>query len=254
MPGGRCRSRHEPCIPSSGMRPGQPVTVREHTFFPDLIAPGAAVIDAGAHGGEFARAVRAHCRGGLFLLEPAPDLFDRLSSEQDAVVRPWALAEKSASGTLNLGHNPESNSLRPLIAGAEITGVAVECVTLEDLLQRLEITRAALLKLDIEGAEIPVLQTASEETLQRFDQITVEFHAHTPDLDRDREEEAAAIRGILARLRKLGFVPLVLSRPFWIDVLFLNRRTLGLSLLATWHLQWQWDWWPRVRRALSGSR
>jgi hypothetical protein len=56
------------------------------------------------------------------------------------------------------------------------------------------------MKVDIEGAEVPLFQTSSDELLRRIKQITIEFHNDNHLIS------AEQFRAILARLKSLGFV------------------------------------------------
>ena len=49
-------------------------------------------------------------------------------------------------------------------------------ITLAALLDKHGLDRATLVKVDIEGAELPMLESTSLQTLQRVDQFTLEFH------------------------------------------------------------------------------
>ena len=93
-----------------------------------------------------------------------------------------------------------------------------------------------MLKVDIEAAEIPLLLETPAPILQRFQQITVEFHDFRderlgPDVARAKQ-----------RLRDLGFRELrfTLNNE---DVLFINERFFGsttrmarLSLLLRYRI------------------
>ena len=49
-------------------------------------------------------------------------------------------------------------------------------VSLDDWVQSLEPDKELILKIDIEGSEWPVLQSASDSTLERFNLMVIEFH------------------------------------------------------------------------------
>jgi hypothetical protein len=89
--------------------------------------------------------------------------------------------------------------------------------TIEDLLARHRVDRAALVKLDVEGAELEILEALEPDTLARIDQLTVEFH------DFIDPEQSGAVQAVTARLRAAGFQCLRFSLDNS-DVLFVNRR------------------------------
>ena len=181
------------------------------------------VIDAGANLGAFSRQMveRFGCR--CYALEPVPELLEKIS--ESPRVRRIALALGGANGeaTLNLSRNPEANSVHACIAekfGSRGT-IVTRLSTLDDFLREEGLDGVDLLKLDIEGAEIAVLEAASDETLARVGQISVEFHDFL-----DGFQERSAIAALRRRLRRAGFLCLVMSRPSGdhSDTLFINRR------------------------------
>ncbi|MET4389892.1 FkbM family methyltransferase [Bradyrhizobium sp. F1.4.3] len=55
---------------------------------------------------------------------------------------------------------------------------AVETVTIPDILKRSGQERISLLKIDIEGAEIDLFKSGTEDWLDRVDNIVIELHGH----------------------------------------------------------------------------
>jgi hypothetical protein len=125
---------------------------------------------------------------------------------------------------------------------AEPDVLPVRIVTLDDFVRSLSLTRIDLLKVDIEGAEIEVLQNASREVLSMCDQICVEFHDF---LD---PASITDIRCAIRRLRLLGFGAFrcsVLNRS---DILFVHRRLIE-SRVAKILL-----WMAIVRALMTGEK
>ena len=79
-----------------------------------------------------------------------------------------------------------------------------------------------LVKVDIEGAELPMLLETPEAILRRLEQISVEFH------DFRRAELKPFVDRARQRLRALGFDELRVTLDNQ-DVLFINGRFFGLS-------------------------
>jgi len=77
----------------------------------------------------------------------------------------------------------------------------VECVTLSGLFDRLGVSSGvSLLKLDIEGAEYELIKSVGNETLQKIDQIFIEFHHHAvPDYD------ISDTRNMVEKIENAGF-------------------------------------------------
>src|SRR5262249_4200675 len=89
--------------------------------------------------------------------------------------------------------------------------------------------RIDLIKMDIEGAEVEILETLPREILRRIGQITAEFHS-APIFGFDLQ---LRVERIIRRLRRERFMALDFSRGSRTDVLFVNRRMYGISWLAS---------------------
>src|SRR5205823_3461478 len=71
--------------------------------------------------------------------------------------------------------------------------------TLASLLSECSVEHVDLLKVDIEGAEVPLFAATPDELLKRIRQITIEFHDDAGVITREESEQ------IRQRLRNLGF-------------------------------------------------
>jgi FkbM family methyltransferase len=207
-------------------------------------------LDAGGNLGGFARAISRLSGAKVFVLEPVPDLFHQIQEEGTIHKFERALASQSGIFDLNLSSNPESNSLRPLREGSKSGLLCVNGVSLAEFMNEMSIEKVDLLKMDIEGSEIEVLLSLSLDTLSRIGQITVEFHAHTVDLLRDRFEEIDKIREVIQYLESAGFMAINRSSPFYIDVLFVNCSLLGISSLKQVFYRLRYEYFYRYANAL----
>lgn len=93
------------------------------------------------------------------------------------------LAVAATDGTLRFHESLENVSGSILadhtnVINDPIRTYEVESTSMQRLLERLHLTRADYLKLDLEGAEYEVINSAGREVLSGFDQIFVEFHHH----------------------------------------------------------------------------
>jgi FkbM family methyltransferase len=152
---------------------------------PDFVPqPGWVVFDVGANVGIFA--VRQALRGAyVYAFEPNPDCYRRLQKslrannvESRVTALNYALDSTAGPAELFITHGITlSGSVRPLwpSAGAG-TGLKIERETLDRAAKALQVTRIDLLKLDVEGLELDVLQGACE-TLPFVDRLIVEYHS-----------------------------------------------------------------------------
>lgn len=151
------------------------------------------IVDAGANIGSFTLyALMSSPRCRVIAIEPAPDTCHRLRAmlqehrlDNRCVVHHAALG--NSGGTTQISLRAPSH--------IRVTGegeVTVPAVTLDQLLANE--TSVDLLKIDAEGAEYPVLETASERVLRKVRRIAMEYHPQgNPE-------------AVFQRLRRFGFV------------------------------------------------
>ncbi len=231
---------------------GELTTLRDHSFFASALSAQSIVVDAGGNRGDFARGMSERFGCQVFVLEPVPELFESIAATAPNVRKfPCALTPESGAFRFNVARNPEANSLRALRPEETVGAIEVRGVSLGDFMREQGLDRIDLLKIDVEGAEIEILLRLEESVLACVKQITVEFHAHTLELLSNREEETRKVREVIARLRMLGFFRLNRSSPFYIDVLFVNRKALGVSALRAALLKLKHEWLHRASQAIA---
>lgn len=165
------------------------------------------VIDAGAHVGLFSLRAATYA-SRVIALEPHPANFALLTSNlvrNDArVVEPRRVALFDAAGEIDLfegRHTAEGSLVRSGTFSHPVTAV-----TLDEIVA--DVGTVDLLKLDIEGSEFSVLESASQQTLASVRAIVAELHLEG---QRDRS------RSIAERLASAGFDVAVLAEPafYW---------------------------------------
>jgi FkbM family methyltransferase len=191
-----------------------------HSFFADLIRPDGVVFDFGVNNGGFARLVAPSCRR-VIGFEPDPTWGGRLSLPPNVLVVPKAVASKS--GTIPFHVNEGlCSSLHFAEAGTKT--VEVEAVTLSDAMAIEPEGRIDLIKMDIEGEELAILNSAPADLFTRVVQMTVEFHDF---LD---PASVPAIRAVIARMEGMGFHAIRFSWNSYGDLLFINQRLVPLTM------------------------
>ena len=130
------------------------------------------IIDGGAHEGAFVDAVRALCPAAQFLcFEPDPSLANRLrykySGDPGVQIVQSALGSACGSATFNINQSRACNSLAA--SGSGTTGtlgtlmttldrIEVEVTTLDDAMRMAKIPACNIIKLDLQGHDLPALQ------------------------------------------------------------------------------------------------
>lgn len=146
----------------------------------------ATVIDAGANRGQFALvAKRRFPDAELWCFEPLPKarhVLRRLIGERwGARILEYALCNAAGEADLHVARSDDSSSLLPIGEGQTVTfpstrevgTTRVRTARLADVLAAEESRRPALLKIDVQGSELPLL-LGGAEILGRIDEILVE--------------------------------------------------------------------------------
>lgn len=209
-------------------------TVCNHSFLTRPLCAGTIVLDAGAHAGTFGSFLHGSYGCQVTMIEPVPE---RLCVDEKDGLRVVAAALSAQAGPRGLfaSQNPEATSFYETISQTFcVVGVReVETCTLQAALDDYCAGGAALVKLDIEGEEVPVLLAAAPPVLASIGQLTVEFHDFLEDRPRRAE-----VRAVLRRLRQLGFLVFVMSRARGShdDTLLVNKKLVRLSMSERAHL------------------
>lgn len=138
-----------------------------------LVKPGDVVIDAGANIGYFSLLFAKWMggRGIVHAFEPFPESARRfkrnleLNPQLEPVVRLHQLALSEFEGRIGMNVPDQGNQGCNYLNDAG--GVEVEVATLDAFCDREHLARVDLIKIDVEGSEVAVLQGA-ERTIQRF--------------------------------------------------------------------------------------
>lgn len=151
----------------------------------NLVRPGDIVVDVGANIGLFslAAAKKMNMCGHVYAFEPFPITADyarkniKLNSLSSFVsVSQYAVSNKIGEGQLYLGTCSGHHSLYPLTAENNEERFVVPKVTLDHVLS--DVSCVDLLKIDVEGAELDVLEGAAEIVRRSRDIVMiVEFGA-----------------------------------------------------------------------------
>lgn len=184
--------------------------IEGHTFIADRLDGGSVVVDLGMNRGGFATAIVAGYGCSIVGAEPIADLHAGIPGHPRIVAERVAVAGQT--GEITIGVDPGSDAS----VLSETDRRAVPAVSLEDFLDRNDVRRVDLLKVDIEGAELPMFRSVPDGVLRQVRQMTVEFHDF---LEPALADDVAEVRARLDR----HFWSMNFSRDNS-DVLFVNRR------------------------------
>jgi FkbM family methyltransferase len=164
-------------------------------------------------------------------VEANPDLYRRLTSDDDFPTLHCAAATENSTIAFNIARNDEGSSILPLPEESKYNclharSVDVPSMTLQAIMEQSGLPEIDLLKMDIEGAEVAVLERCPASVLAKIAQITVEFHCDPSFGLVNRGQVLAVMR----RLAAIGFSQYTFTENFT-DVLFVNHRALRTGLL-----------------------
>jgi len=137
------------------------------------LAPGSVVVDLGANIGAYTlRAARAIGAESLvFAVEPIPSIFQNLLENisinrfSNVVALNSAAGEASGVARLNLGASGYNAS--SIVRPESGESIEVDVISMDDILEKYDVKRLDLVKMDIEGAEAMAIR-GMRSSLRRF--------------------------------------------------------------------------------------
>lgn len=139
------------------------------------------VIDVGANVGIFAlKAVRCVGNKGLVItIEPEPNNFEllrkNLKNYQNVIILQEAVGNYCGEAKLYLSENSEEHSIKRDFGGGY---VVVKIETLDSIITRLNLKKVNFVKIDVEGAEIDVLERAKKVLSTYKPVLAIEYHGN----------------------------------------------------------------------------
>lgn len=202
------------------------VSIRGHHFYANLVDSHSVVIDLGSHLGQFSHEVSNLFGCQCYAVEALPSLYNKILETPLVKKFNYAISFSNQPVKFCVTDNPEYNHIgnAQWSVNAVQETIIVEGISLESFLNKHNIHSIDLLKVDIEGAEIDLFKSISDESFGKIKQISVEFHDFAFPIHKEVET-------IKERLTSLNFNCIVFSRNNNGDVLFINKNRCKLPLL-----------------------
>ena len=199
----------------------------------EKLSPGDHVLDVGSNLGYYLllAAQRVGDSGRVLGFEPAPGVYEILERNVQRSpyrnVRVSQLAMGAKSGTLEFFESevPNWGSIFQDSRLQQTRATTVKARTVDDVLRENPGFRPKALRMDVEGAELMVLEGAREVLAQHKPCLFIEFHNFALGWD--------AVRAALLDLRRMGY-------------------SSGVLIERTWDQPWIGQW-MRKRRTWKGS-
>jgi FkbM family methyltransferase len=224
--------------------------VKGHTFLKGYLNRAGSVIDLGMNKGDFARIMHDTYGSRVIGAEANPVLAAKLSGSNGIVCKNVAISDSNGNVKFSINEDSEASTIVSDSTPISDTVIPVPSITLSKFLREAEVEQVDLLKIDVEGAELDIIETTDPDIFRRCTQITVEFHRFLYPSHAPRIEKAIAL------MSGLGFRYIDFSNERT-DVLFINSNKIDLSGAATAALvfyKYQGLIVRRLRRAVTPSK
>lgn len=202
--------------------------VRGHYVYYPNLNYNSNIIDLGANNGGFSVEILRHYKSKCYAIEPNEKLFHSISQE---ITEKLNVAVGKDDGIVKffLSNNPEASSLIKDFEThwGNFSEVNVEQVSWKKMLAKLKLKDSIIevLKIDIEGAELDIIETFDENDLKLINQITIEFHDW---LNKDLHMRTVkAIKKLVSH----GYICITSSpNHTWpVEALFITKRSLNFT-------------------------
>lgn len=192
-----------------------------HTFYGTAINPTAIVMDLGACRGDFCKYITTRYGCLAYAIEASPELFSSLI--ESSLVRKYNYAIAGSDGFTTFYQaslETAGNIMGPKSNSSGYT-VDIETRKLSSLVQEVGLKELDLLKIDIEGAELLLFDTAVDKDITNAKQISIEFHdsVQIPNISTEQA------RSIIEKIHAAGFWGIALGAKNS-DWLFVNQARL----------------------------
>lgn len=222
--------------------------VAEHSFLEAPLALGGAiVVDLGCHRGGFAVEMIREYSASVYAVEPVPQLFAALPRLPGLNVEQVAMVGSSAVTVDLLLNRGSCATVDARLGEPGVEVVSVPARRLDELLAAHGLDHVDLLKVDIEGSELEVLDGTPERVLSTISQISVEYHDF---VDAALAPQVAASH---RRLLDLGFWSMAFSRGHQ-DVLYVNSSRLPMGWLDQAWINVRYRYLRGIGRVLARTR
>lgn len=162
--------------------------IAEHTVDLSLLRPGALILDLGSREGNWSKAMQQYSFYNIKRVDadPSTDAYHYAVSSQDGLLIDFITYGNGTGNYIDDGRKLPENHSRHKVETRRIDTLVRELFDKE---------RIDLIKIDIEGEEVPALLALTEAPAE---QLSIEFHLHTGT-------PHWQVLAVIAHLRELGY-------------------------------------------------
>ena len=208
---------------------------RTHYILNGVLNAESYVVDLGANVGNFYKLIHNKYNCTCYAVEASPKLFAELPVVPKVFTYCYAIGKRNGETQFYLSKESEANSIQPIIASASglTDTITIHMITLEKFLTDQKIALPIdLLKIDIEGAEVDVINTLPADMLVQIKLIPVEFH----DFLQLGSEYIADMHKAIKKLEDNNFKIVRISDYDNRAILCINRKLVHLSAKQNFRL------------------
>lgn len=137
----------------------------------------SVVVDAGANIGLWTKYILTRNAKQVYCLEPnvraLSDLEKNMNGHTNVTILPNAIGTENGKIKFYEDKNSLISSIYPNDSGIVSE---VDCITFDTLLKKINVDKIDLFKLDIEGAEFPIIRKFDKEEFDKIDSFLIEYH------------------------------------------------------------------------------
>ena len=203
-----------------------------HTFCSRLIGKNSIIIDLGGHQGYFSQQMNNRYKCTAYVVEPVYSLYESIIASPLLKKYNFAVAGDVGETVFYESENIQAGSI--LGQNVDFNGEAytVKTKSLSNFIDELGLTEVDLLKVDIEGAEIQLINTIDAKDAFCIKQMTVEFHDSTPNPNVQEIDVLESIQ----HLKAFGFYGVNMGDDNR-DWFFINSRYKKISKITNSYLK-----------------
>lgn len=175
--------------------------------YANLNPANSVILDIGGHRGFFAAYCLYHGASKVLAYEPVPENFAYLKSVVDGFAcdtdraKAWQKAVGAQEGNASFyvykeswSHSLVKRKGKKISREIQVDVVSFSSI-LQDILQQNQFREKLIVKIDVEGSELEIIQSLDNDLLSQIDELFVEVHSFN----------IPGVNGLLTKLKKAGF-------------------------------------------------